>query len=107
LGACINGPEGVMVRSCILFLFLSVSAAAQTPPSCMSADALDASLIDWYGEHAVSWSLDGTWILWRNPRTLSWTLVTYPDETLGCVVSHGTVEAERDAASLRASLPKH
>ncbi|ABV95161.1 hypothetical protein Dshi_3428 [Dinoroseobacter shibae DFL 12 = DSM 16493] len=87
-----------MVRSCILFLFLSVSAAAQTPPSCMFAEELDASLIDWYGERAVSESGDGTWVLWRNFVSETWTLVKYLDNNLACVAAHGTSSRDLGAA---------
>ena len=78
-----------MIKISILYLLLSVSAVAQTPPVCMPHEELDASLIDWYGERAVSQSDDGRWILWRNANTTSWTVVEYLENGLACTSAHG------------------
>lgn len=85
-----------MVRLSILCLFLSVPVAAQTPPSCMSADELDASLIDWYGERAVMQSRDGHWVLWQNAESESWTVVEYLESGMACVAAHGTKSPNPD-----------
>jgi hypothetical protein len=71
-------------------LLLAAPALAQAPEPCMQADALDASLIDWYGEHAVQESRDGQLVLWMNRLSGTWTLVEYSQSGLACVINHGT-----------------
>lgn len=65
------------------------SANAQEPSVCMSADDMEAGLIDWYGEHALTQSADGTLVLWKNLRSGSWTIVSYLANGEACAIDSG------------------
>lgn len=91
-------------RVFIAALFVPTLALAQGASTCMTAEELDAGLIDWYGERPVESSEDGSMVLWQNEEAGTWTLVAYRSSGMACTLDSGSSAlAGRDAEQIMAS----
>lgn len=87
----------------------SVGAAASAQDVCMSADEMQASLIDWYGETPATEPSEDNTRLWVSDVTGTWTMVRTMADGNACVVATGdnwtpAEDAEKLLASLEASF---
>lgn len=78
---------------CLPVLFPVAAFASDT---CMLADEMDATLVDWYGERVVSQTDEGDAALWHNEVTGTWTIVEYQESGLACVLLFGDPASESD-----------
>lgn len=67
---------------------MATSAAAQDV--CMSAQEMQSSLIDWYGERPVTGPSNNNSRLWVSDATGSWTLVRTLADGNACVTAQGS-----------------
>ncbi|SFB04468.1 hypothetical protein SAMN05421688_2491 [Poseidonocella pacifica] len=74
-----------MIKIFISSLMLAAPAAAQT---CMDAQELEASLIDWYGETPVG-AQDTDFQVWASETSGTWSMVEYRETGEACVLSTG------------------
>lgn len=68
------------------FFATSASADAQV---CMTADEMQAALIDWYGETPVDTPNERDEQIWASERTGTWTMVRYQSDGNACVLAQG------------------
>jgi hypothetical protein len=67
---------------------MATSAVAQDV--CMSAQEMQSSLIDWYGERPVTGPSNDNSRLWVSDATGSWTLVRTLADGNACVTAQGS-----------------
>ncbi|PTX58114.1 hypothetical protein C8N43_2790 [Litoreibacter ponti] len=70
-------------------LVFATPAFAQEETLCMDSYALEASLIDWYGEAPVEGETEENRQLWAAGVGGTWTVVTYEPNGQSCVLAQG------------------
>ncbi len=84
---------------------VSTTASAQEEPVCMPSLEMEAALIDWYGETAVSRESDNTYV-WASGVGGTWTILTYEPDGTSCALAQGdNWSPQLDADMLLAQLP--
>lgn len=88
--AVINAATPVRILA-MSVLCLTVALAAYTPTKgntaeiCMEAGALEAALIDWYGERP-SLRISPNTVRWESETTDTWTIVRYTTNGNACTL---------------------
>lgn len=73
----------------VILLLLLFPANAVASETCMPADEMEATLIDWYGEHPAEETSPNV-VLWLSGAGESWTLVAYKSNGTACTIEHGS-----------------